>query len=35
MLDIFLWNDINKIYKQLISDLEKNLQKLELKKGRS
>ena len=32
MLDIFLWNDINKIYEQLIPDLEKNLQKLKLKK---
>ena len=32
MLDIFLWNDINKIYEQLIPDLEKDLQKLELKK---
>nr|AVR57689.1 hypothetical protein [Halamphora calidilacuna] len=34
MLDIFLWNDINKIYEQLISNLEKDLQKLELKKKR-
>ena len=32
MLDTFLWNDINKIYDQLIPDLEKDLQKLELKK---
>ena len=32
MLDIFLWNDINKIYEQLIPDLEKDLQELELKK---
>ena len=32
MLDIFLWNNINKIYEQLIPDLEKDLQELELKK---
>ena len=32
ILDIFLWNDINKIYEQLIPDLEKDLQKFELKK---
>ena len=32
MLYTFLWNDINKIYEQLIPDLEKDLQKLELKK---